>query len=536
MAQIRQAVLILLLSGTLWRSDGVQAPRFFADDPIQAMPAPLNVKSPVKGDVNEVLDFLQQSRKPGMRPAKPAGAVNTLGDVPDSEWFTNRHGARRMTRDALQRGPNSGDPPTPPFTVTGGKSEGITPGFRIKDSTGRPYFVKTDPATNPELVTAAEVIVSKFLYAIGYNTPANDIVYLKLSDLQLSGTAKIKGDDGRLRRMTWRDVEEIVAKIPQGPDGSFRVVASLGVDGENIGPFRFEGTRHDDPNDVVPHEDRRDLRGLYVFSAWLNSTDAKAGNTLDTVVEENGVRFIRHYLIDFGSTLGSDGDRPKDPRFGHEYMVPTPTQAARTILTLGIVSEPWERTHFPKAPAVGNFESKLFDPNCWLPDYPNPAFLSRLPDDDFWAAKQVMAFSDADIRAMVETGKITDPQSTQYITATLAERKSKIGRTFFSKILPLDHFRVENENLLFNDLAVHYGFHPRRSYAVEWSAFDNNAQKHGPIRGSGSTHLPPEARRAAVGAYFSATIAAVGDPLRPVSVYLRKESNGYKVVGIDRAW
>ena len=50
------------------------------------------------------------------------------------------------------------------------------------------------------------------------------------------------------------------------------------------------------PFDIVLHENRRDLRGLYVFSAWLNNTDAKAGNTLDTIVEENGVRFIRHYL------------------------------------------------------------------------------------------------------------------------------------------------------------------------------------------------------------------------------------------------
>src|SRR5262249_16024909 len=107
-----------------------------------------------------------------------------------------------------------------------------------------------------------------------------------------------------------------------------------------------------------------------------------------------------------------------------------------------------------------------------------------------------MAFTDDDIRAIVETGKITDPQSAQYITATLAERKNKIGRTFFLKILPLDHFRVENENLLFDDLAVRYGFHPQRSYVVEWSAFDNNAQKHDANQGCGTTHLPPETPRA----------------------------------------
>src|SRR5215510_678372 len=112
--------------------------------------------------------------------------------------------------------------------------------------------------------------------------------------------------------MTWKDVEEIVRTISHHKDGSFRGVASRTIEGEIIGPFRYEGTRGDDPNDIVAHENRRDLRGLYVFAAWLNNTDSRAGNTLDSIVEENGVRFIRHHLIDFGSSLGSDGDRPKD--------------------------------------------------------------------------------------------------------------------------------------------------------------------------------------------------------------------------------
>jgi len=66
-----------------------------------------------------------------------------------------------------------------------------------------------------------------------------------------------------------------------------------------VGPFRYEGTRSDDPNDIVPHEARRDLRGLFVFCAWLNHTDAKAANSLNALVQEDGVTFIRHYLIDF---------------------------------------------------------------------------------------------------------------------------------------------------------------------------------------------------------------------------------------------
>ena len=111
--------------------------------------------------------------------------------------------------------------------------------------------------------------------------------------------------------------------MPLLPDGSFRVTASLAIPGKDLGPFRYEGTRSDDPNDLIPHEDRRDLRGLFVFCAWLNHTDAKAANSFNALVQEDGVSFVRHYLIDFGSAFGSDGDAAKDARFGNEYQIPT---------------------------------------------------------------------------------------------------------------------------------------------------------------------------------------------------------------------
>ena len=537
MAQGRQAILMLVLSGMLWTAAAGPTPKFFADDPIWSMPPPLPLKNhPAPQHLNDDLDFLSQSRNPAQRISKPAAAINTLGDVPDSEWFTNRHGLHRMSRDELQRGPVTSAAPTPPFTVTTGKNEGISIGFQLKDSKGRRYFVKADPLNYPELATAADIIVSKFLYALGYNTPENHIINVTLSDFLLSKTAKITPPDGRSRRMTRSDFETIVEQIPHYPNGSFRIMASQSVPGEIIGPFLYEGTRSDDPNDIVAHEDRRDLRGLHVFSAWLNNTDAKTSNTMDTIFEENGIRFIKHYLIDFGSSLGSDGNSPKDPRFGHEFILPTPIEAVIRMGSMGMLPESWERVRFPNLPSVGNFESQSFNPERWKTDYPNPAFLSRRPDDDYWAAKQVMAFTDDDIRAIVETAGFTDPRATEYIVTTLAQRRDKIGRTYFSMILPLDHFRVENDNLLFDDLAVKYGFHAARTYDVRWSAYDNLTQTDYSMTNDGSSHLPREIAAAPLGSYFSAVIAAAGNPLKPVRVYIRKDRNNYKVVGIDRAW
>jgi hypothetical protein len=72
--------------------------------------------------------------------------------------------------------------------------------------------------------------------------------------------------------------------------------------------------RDDDPNDLIPHEHRRDLRGLRLISAWLNDNDIREGNTLDMYVEEDGRRFLKHYLIDAGSALGSDTTHPNIDR------------------------------------------------------------------------------------------------------------------------------------------------------------------------------------------------------------------------------
>jgi len=51
------------------------------------------------------------------------------------------------------------------------------------------------------------------------------------------------------------------------------------------------GTRPDDPNDIYPHERRRELRGPRVFAAWLNHDDARSITSIDTHVEEGDRRY-----------------------------------------------------------------------------------------------------------------------------------------------------------------------------------------------------------------------------------------------------
>jgi hypothetical protein len=520
---------LMLSAGALPRT-----PRFYPDDPLWKMPPPLPATEVRVDKVDQLYDFVINSvappgehfNRPGQKPI-PAQNTNTVDEVPDSEWYTNRHYRHPMSIEELRRGPDRGNQPVPPFTVVGAKTEGVSPGFQIKDAKGRRYLCKPDPLTNPEMSTAADVIGSKFFYAFGYNTPENYIVYFTRSEVSISPAARITPRGGRERRMNAGDLERVLRQAPRDSEGRYRIMASLFVPGKGVGPFEWYGTRPDDPNDIYRHEHHRELRGLYVFCAWLNHTDIKAGNTYDTLIEVDGKPVVRHYLIDFGSSLGSDSSWPKDARFGHKYMIEKDKPVLLKMFDLGIYSPDWERAKYPRIPAVGRFEAEVFDPDRWTSNYPNSAFLNRLPDDTFWAAKQVMAFKPEEIRAIVETGQYTDPKAASYITETLIKRQQKIGRTFFAKVLPLDRFTVRNGELSFEDLGVKYGFSKPREYDARWFRFNNNTGQRTPISGAG-LKLP----RVSPGEYVGVEISSSGDANRTVTVYLR----GNSVVGVDRTW
>lgn len=349
----------------------------------------------------------------------PAKGVLPDGEVPDSAWYVNRHAKQRMSRSELQRGPGNSTPPSESghWTIISAKTEGITPGFVIVDTAGRKFLIKFDPYDFPELASGADVVSSKFFHALGYYVPENYIVNFDATKLVLK--------QGSQAALAPRQLKKALARLRKGKDGRIRAMASKFLDGEPVGPFLFHGRRADDPNDQIPHEHRRELRGLYLFSAWLNHTDAKSGNSLDMVVTEGGIRHVRHHLIDFGATLGSATHEAKSARQGHEHLIEFRPSLIQ-IATLGAYVPKWARVQHSKSPAVGAFEAEAFDPAKWKPNYPNPAFENRLPEDLSWASSKIAAFTDSDIAAIVETGQYSDPQAAAWITKNLILRRDKI--------------------------------------------------------------------------------------------------------------
>jgi len=516
-----------------------QTPKFYNDDPIATWPGPRHVEDARPIKISDYYDFFFHTfTRPGHDPSiegpVPAGGVNTLGEVPDSEWYTNRHYRRPMTLEELRRGAGNENVPDAggKFTVIGGKTQGITPGFTIRDRAGRRYLVKFDPKSNPEMATAADIISSKLLYALGYHVPEYYLIHFTRDQLSVDPDATVKDALGHRRIMTEQDVTDMLLDVPRNADGTYRAIASLFIEEKILGEFRFFGTRKDDPNDTVPHEHRRDLRGYRIFCAWLNHDDSRAVNTLDTLAEEDGVQYIKHYLIDFGSTLGSATSQANSPRAGNEYLFSWKPPLAQ-LATLGLYVPPWARADFPDLPSVGRFEWEVFNPETWVPEYYNPAFANSMPEDTFWAAKQVMAFTDEQIRAVVQTGEYSNPKSEEWIVTCLVRRRDKIGKTFFSKVLPLDRFEIQSGKLEFEDLEVRYGFVPEREYVIEWFFYDNVADQKQPLITSGNRMLPDSVKNIPQGEYFGASIRS-NDSDKFVFVYVRKELDGFTVVGIDR--
>jgi hypothetical protein len=536
MATIQQRILItcLFLSTA---SGYAQAVRFLRDDPILKEPDPLNITKPSDREIDDIYDLVENTfvephrEKHEIRGPHSARNINTLGDVPDSPWYTNRHWLHPMHTQELVRGPGNATPPDPssPWQIVSAKSNGVMPGFVIADSRGNRYVLKFDPPEYPELSSAADVIGGKFFYALGYNTPENYIVHFRRDQLALSERSTWRDSQGHKRRLTGRMVDALLKQQPQGAAGLYRAVASRYIPGQLIGPFRYDATRADDANDVIAHEDRRELRGLQVFCAWLNHTDSKSINTLDTIVEENGRRFIKHYLIDFGAILGSDSVAPKDPRLGHEYFIDI-KPAAVQILTLGIYAPRWTRAKFRELRGAGNLESNVFDVRGWRGNYPNPAFLLMDRDDAYWAAKQVAAFTDDQIRAIVATGEYSDPRTADYVAECLARRRDKIVEAYLKGALPIDRFRVEKGRLEFTDISRSLP----ENWTVRWSEFDNTTSARRSLPIDSTTDMDDVLRAAHGSEYIAAEIHSPARPERSVSVYMRRVENGAKVVGVER--
>jgi hypothetical protein len=530
-------------------SVGARGPRFFPDDPVWQDDDRALDASGAKGiPPSNMYDFAQNTfLTHGEEKDLRALNINTVDEVPDSTWFTNRIGRREMTPEEIVRGPDR----FPSLSIEGwpivqAKEAGKQPGYRVLDPKEKKlYQIEFDPVDHPEMATSVEIIGTVFYHAFGYHVVEDYLVEIDPATIVISPQATITNMSGKKVAITRADVDEILRVSARQPNGKYRAIASRFADGEPLENFRYHGTRSDDPNDVFPHEHRRELRANRVFAAWLNHDDSRGINSLDMLeTASDGRKYVKHYMFDFGSILGSGTNVAQVPRAGNEYILDWKA-GFLTLATLGLYGRPWIYVDYPDVPvSVGRLEADFFDAEKWKPEYPNPAFRNMRTDDAFWAARIVSKFGDDVIRKIVEKGAYSDPQATDYVTGVIIKRRDKVLRTWLNQVNPLVDFTLATDGeLKFENAAVQAGVAtPAASYRVTWSTFDNAADSHEPAAEQASvTELPlraPAALLSGGSEYIAVRISSVHpqqpDWAQPVTVYFRRAANGWQTVGIER--
>src|SRR5688572_33495894 len=114
----RRAAVALATSAVLLVATGAvksQGQRFYPDDPIAREPETQDASKAAPYDMSAMyvlmynLFVTSEYQPTGERPRNS----NPIDEGPDSSWFTNRLGTRRLTTDALVRGPDVGAPDDP---------------------------------------------------------------------------------------------------------------------------------------------------------------------------------------------------------------------------------------------------------------------------------------------------------------------------------------------------------------------------------------------------------------------------------------
>jgi hypothetical protein len=433
-------------------------------------------ESPFAWDGANQIVFRPLARVFAVDPAGESANVNAFDEVADSAWFTNRMGAVPYGVEDVMRGycdkELDGDSAKDrAWPIDQGKPNGANPGFRVNVPGAGKFMLKSDPAGEGERATGATSIATRIYYALGWWAPCDSVVYFKPSALELRPGLKVTDNTGVTKDFDQAGLKKILDGA-QHRGELVRMVASKWLPGRTLGPFTYSGKRGDDPNDVVNHEDRRELRGAKVIAAWLNHFDSREQNTMDTWMSvdpknaDGSPGYIRHWYIDLGDCFGSQWAEDQiSRRLGFSYYLDL-QHMGEDFITFGAIERPWERA--VRKGTFGYFSTRDFDPESWKGGYPNPAFVRASERDAAWGARKIARFRDEHVAAAVKIGKYTDPDDTDYLVKTLIVRRDVILKRYFKKLSPIGELKMSPEGELcgtdlaryshvFDDASFRYG-------------------------------------------------------------------------------
>jgi hypothetical protein len=488
-------------------------------------------------------------------PPHEAPNVNSFDEVPDSAWFTNRIGALSVGTEGLKHGacaehqfldPDAAEDGT--WIIDQGKQDGSTPGFRVTIPGKGKYMFKVDDKAAPERTTAASIVGAAAYHAVGFFTSCEQIVYFKPSVLKLTTGLHSKDNSGLERAFDQKALDRVLDASSRRGD-RVRMQASAWFPGRLIGPFRYTGTRSDDPNDVIVHEDRRELRGGRLLAAWIDHFDAREQNSMDIWLADredqpdSSPGHVRHYYLDTSDCLGSewvwDGI---SRRLGYSYLLDW-GDISQDFVTLGIPTRTWDRIRrTPGRERFGYFNVDDFVPDAWKNEYPNAAFSRMTERDGAWMARILAHLTPEMVVALADMGKFDDPADTAFLARVLQGRLDRILERYLTRLSPLADVRIEGKDRLCAvDLAEARGMRGAWAfdYVARLSSGSRLAIDRG-VRGEVCVSLPHIERDGgspdeSKERYVRVTIEdGVAKGALMVDLYDLGPTRGYQVAGLER--
>lgn len=410
----------LALAATL--ACGYRPPRF-ADRPSVAevhddRPIPIPRRHAFLKEVFAADTYIRRELVRPLDPRRAPAAldVSSFDEVPRSSWFVPRDAATPLAgyfRDG---------PPEAPFRlVDAAPNSGIVDARVMIDARGLYYELLPELPGQEGMRSGAAVVATRLLYALGYHT---------------SEVHAIRAHTGtRMAAMRW----------------------PVGID---LGPTSRSAARSDDPNDHLPHVDRRTLRALPMFGAWLAMSELSPSALRDVYVGEPGHGHVQHFLVGLDRALGiadyveavqwaSDADREHKTFFFRVFgMGLSPIPSAVRPITL--------------FPSVGLFDENILAKH----ERPSPPFEPRdrlLPSDEYWAAKRLAALPETVIADAILAAKLGD-HAQNWLFQVLQLRRAKIVARAFDHTTPCEVVHVAPPDkagparLVLANLAVRYGF------------------------------------------------------------------------------
>ena len=196
-----------------------------------------------------------------------------------------------------------------------------------------------------------------------------------------------------------------------------------------------------------------------MFGAWLNHDDSRGVNSLDMLQTDGARRYVKHYMFDFGSIMGSGTVFAQRHRAGNEYIVEW-APGWLTLATLGLYTRDWLHIDYPDVPAsVGRFEGAVVR---------SGEMASRIPEHRvrqharrrcvLGGAESCRSSATPTSAPSSSKARYSDPRATDYITATLIERRNRVLKTWLTGVNPLVDFVLSADGVLtFANAAVAAG-------------------------------------------------------------------------------